>query len=372
MKIPFLDLKSQYLSIQSEMDKAIKNVILDAAFIGGKYLRKFEEDFANYCNARYCVGVGNGTEALFIAMKALEIGTGDEVITSANSFIATSEAITATGAKVVFVDCHSHYYTIDINKIEEKINNNTKAIIPVHIYGQPADMDKINEIAKKNNLFIIEDAAQAHGAKYKNRKVGTLGDIACFSFYPGKNLGAYGDGGAIVTHNEELAKKCRMLSNHGRIEKYNHEFEGYNSRLDGLQSAILSVKLKYINKWNAKRRSIVKKYNDMLKNMNVIIPKELTGTECAYHQYVIRVKNRDDLRKYLKSNGISTGIHYPISLPFLQAYKYLGHKQEDFPVTYQYQKKILSLPIYAEMKDEIVKYVADKIKEFYAKMEKEN
>jgi len=363
MNVPFVDLRKQYLSIKSEIDKAIKDVINDNAFIGGKYVKQFEEEFANYCNAKYCIGVGNGTDALFIAIKSLVIGTGDEVITSANSFIATSEAITATGANVVFVDCHPDYYTIDVEKIEEKITNKTKAIIPVHLYGQPADMDRINEIAKRYNLFVIEDAAQAHGSLYKDRKVGSLGDIACFSFFPGKNLGAFGDAGAIVTNNEEIAKRCNMLSNHGRIEKYNHIFEGYNSRLDGLQAAILSVKLKYLDKWIEKRRYVAYLYNRLLNNTNIITPKELKNVKCVYHLYVIRTKKRNELRRFLQESGISSGVHYPIGLPFLKAYNYLNHKPEDFPVTYKYQNEVLSLPIFPELSRQQIENVVSKLKE---------
>ena len=299
MSIPFVDLKAQYQSLKSEIDKAIQNVISDCEFIGGKYVKKFESEFANYCKVKYCIGVGNGTDALFISLKALGIGKEDEVITAANSFIATSEAISATGAKVVFVDCHPDYYTIDVSKIEEKITDKTKAIIPVHLYGQPADMYPIIEIANKYNLKVIEDAAQAHGALYKNRKAGSFGDLACFSFYPGKNMGAYGDAGCIVTNNEELSIKCRMLSNHGRVEKYNHEFEGYNSRLDGLQAAILSVKLKYLDEWNEKRRSVAQKYNELLRESILITPKELSGIECVYHLYVIRTEQRNELQEFL-------------------------------------------------------------------------
>lgn len=363
MNIPLVDLKTQYLSIKSEIDDAIKNVIYDTAFIGGKYVIKFEEEFANYCNAKYCVGVGNGTDALTISLRALGTGAGDEVITVANSFIATSEAITAVGAKVVFVDCHPDYYTIDAARIEEKITNKSKAIIPVHLYGQPADMDKINAIAKKYNLFVIEDAAQAHGAEYNNQKVGTFGDIACFSFYPGKNLGAYGDAGAIVTNNEDIAKKCKVLSNHGRIEKYNHKLEGYNSRLDGIQAAILSVKLKYLDKWNESRRQIAYLYNKFLKDTNIIIPQEAPETRCVYHIYVVRAKKRDELQKFLKERGVSTGIHYPIGLPFLEAYNYLNHKPEDFPITYQYQNEVLSLPIFPELSRHQIEYIVSKLNE---------
>jgi len=366
MKVPFVDLQAQYQNIKSEIDDAIQSVINESAFISGKYAGKFEQEFANYCNAKYCISVGNGTDALFLSLKALGIGSGDEVMTVSNSFIATSEAITAAGGKVVFIDCHPDYYTIDVSKIEDKITPKTKAIIPVHLYGQPADMDAINTLAKKYNLFVIEDAAQAHGALYKNRKVGTLGDVACFSFYPGKNLGAYGDAGAIITNNEDIAKRSRMLANHGRIEKYNHEFEGINSRMDGIQAAVLSVKLKYLNEWCEKRRNLVSLYNKLLKNVgDIITPLELRETLPVYHLYVIRTQKRDRLKQYLAENNISSGIHYPIALPNLKAYTYLEHKPGDFPVASRYQSEILSLPIFPEMTEDQIKYVSDSIIEFF-------
>ena len=262
MKIPLVDLKAQYERIKDEIDAAIQEVIATSAFIGGPYVRAFEEAFARFCEVKHCIGVGNGTDALFIALKSLGIGVGDEVITAANSFIATSEAITATGAQVVFCDIDPKTYNIDVSQIEAKITPQTKAIIPVHLYGQPADMDPILELARRYGLKIIEDAAQAHGARYKGRRVGSLGDVACFSFYPGKNLGAYGDGGAIVTNDDELALKIRMFANHGRVDKYDHKIEGMNSRLDGLQAAILSVKLKYLEEWTESRRQLAYLYNE--------------------------------------------------------------------------------------------------------------
>ncbi len=362
MKIPFVDLYAQYTSIKEEMDTAIHNVIRDSAFIGGKYLKSFEDNFARYACAKHCIGVGNGTDALFIALKALGVGNGDEVITTANTFIATSEAITMAGAKVVFVDCDERTYNIDVRKIEKAITGRTKAVIPVHLYGQPADMDAITAIAQKHKLFVIEDAAQAHGALYKGRKIGTLGDMACFSFFPGKNLGAYGDAGAIVTNSDELAKRARMFANHGRVEKYNHEFEGVNSRLDGLQAAILDVKLEYLEKWTERKRAIAKKYNEALKDL-VIIPHALTDARHVYHLYVVRVKNRARIIKALSEHEISTGIHYPIPLPFLNAYSYLGYKSEDFPVSFSLKDEILSLPIHGSMTDEQVGYVIEKVRE---------
>lgn len=362
MKIPFVDLKAQYYSIKDEIDEAISDVIQNSAFIGGKFVKSFEENFANYICVKNCIGVGNGTDALYIALTALGISEGDEVITVANSFIATSEAITLAGAKVVFVDCDKDTYNIDVDKIENVISPKTKAIIPVHIYGQPADMDKINDIAKEHRLFVVEDAAQAHGAEYKGQKIGNLGDVACFSFYPGKNLGAYGDAGAIVTSNEELAVKCRMIANHGRMEKYNHEFEGVNSRMDGLQAAVLSVKLNHLDVWTEKRRAIAKRYNRLLKDSPVICPLESEGFRHVFHLYVVRVANREGVQSTLGEQGIATGIHYPIPLPNLQAYKYLGHTPDDFPVATRYSKEILSLPMFPELSETQIEYVCDNLK----------
>ena len=361
MQIPFVDLKLQYEAIKVEVDQAIHDVIRDSAFVGGKYVKSFEENFAKYCGTKFCVGVGNGTDALFIALNILGIGSGDEVITVANSFIATSEAISMTGAKVVFVDCEESYYNIDVGNIEKSISPRTRAIVPVHLYGQPARMDEIMLVARKHNLFVIEDAAQAHGAQYKGRFVGTIGDCGCFSFFPGKNLGAYGDGGAIVTNNAEFARKAQMFANHGRIEKYNHEFEGVNSRLDGLQAAILGVKLKYLEDWTEKRRAIAEDYSRLLLGSGAITPVEISGVRHGYHLYVVRVPNRDLVQSKLKEKGIVTGIHYPIPLPNLQAYKYLYYAAHDFPVSAKYSKEILSLPIYPELSPPQVEYVCSQL-----------
>ncbi len=363
MKVPFVDLKAQYNSIKGEIDQAIAQVIENSAFIGGKHVQEFEHSFAAYIGAKHCVGVGNGTDALFIALKALGIGAGDEVITVANSFVATSEAITNARARVVFVDCDEKTYNIDVNKIEQAITDKTKAIIPVHLYGQPADMDKILEIARKYSLYVIEDAAQAHGAEYKGRKIGTFGDCACFSFYPGKNLGAYGDAGAVVTNNDELAEKVKKFANHGRLSKYNHEFEGVNSRLDGLQAAILNVKLKYLEKWTERRREAAKRYDEKLTGL-VVTPFVLPEVRHVYHLYVIQVEKRDELRQFLSEREVSTGIHYPIPLPFLQAYSYLNHKPEDFPVANYLKDRIVSLPMFGDITLEQVDYVAEQIKFF--------
>ena len=361
MRIPFVDLHSQYLNIKTEIDHAIHNVIQDSAFIGGKYVEQFEHHFADYVGTKYCISVGNGTDALYIALKVLGINNGDEVITAANSFIATSEAITLTGARPVFVDCDERTYNIDVQKIPAAITSRTKAIVPVHLYGQPAAMDDILEIAKTRKLFVVEDAAQAHGARDKGRSIGTFGGFACFSFFPGKNLGAYGDGGAIVTGDEKLARKARMYANHGRVEKYNHEFEGTNSRLDGIQAAILEVKLKYLEQWTDRRRSVAKRYDEELRNV-VVTPTVRPNVKHVYHLYVIRVKQRDQLIARLKEQGISTGIHYPIPLPFLKAYEYLGHKSEDFPIAHSLKDEILSLPIHGDITDDQVSFVIEQIK----------
>ncbi len=366
MNIPFVDLKIQYAGIKTEIDAAIAEVISKTAFIGGAHLKSFEEAFANFCGAKHCVGVGNGTDALFIALKALGLGAGDEVITAANSFIATSEAITMTGAKPVFVDINPATYNIAVDKIEAAVTPNTKAIIPVHLYGQPAQMDEILELAKKHGLKVVEDAAQAHGATYKGRTVGSIGDVACFSFYPGKNLGAYGDGGAVVTNNKELAVKVRMLANHGRIDKYDHEIEGVNSRLDGLQCAILSVKLKHLQKWSDQRRANAYLYNKHLEGTDLVTPVEIENVDAVYHLYIVRVKaqERQKLQEHLKANGIASGIHYPIALPNLKAYAYLNHSENDFPEATKASHEILSLPMFPELTEEQIIYIADKIKSF--------
>jgi dTDP-4-amino-4,6-dideoxygalactose transaminase len=357
MDITFIDLKKQYSTIQTEIDAKVHNVITESAFVGGKYVRNFEYEFARFCNAQYCVGVGNGTDALYIALRSLGIGAGDEVITAANSFIATSEAVTMSGASVVFVDCDPETYNIDVDKIEQAVTKKTKAIIPVHLYGQPANMSRVKDIAAKYKLFIIEDASQAHGATIDNQGVGTFGDVACFSFYPGKNLGAYGDAGAIVTNNEELALQCRMIANHGCTEKYNHRFEGINSRLDGLQAAVLSVKLRYLEDWTKRRCANAALYRQFLKGSHVICPTEMNGLRHVYHLFVIRLAGRDTIQTAMKQRGIATGIHYPIALPFLDAYGHLGHCPADFPVAYQYAAEILSLPMYPELERDQIEYV---------------
>ena len=365
--IPFIDLKAQYDSIKDEIDNAIQNVINNTSFIMGEELKKFEEEFAWFCDVKYAIGVANGSDALILALRACGIGEGDEVITVPHTFISTAEAISNVGGKVVFVDINPKTYTIDVSKIEEKINEKTKAIIPVHLYGQPADMDPIMELARKYNLKVIEDAAQAHGAEYKGKKVGSIGDVGCFSFYPGKNLGAYGDAGMVVTNNEEIAEKVKLLRNHGRItKKYEHKIEGYSSRLDNLQAAILRVKLRHLNKWNDSRRKNAKKYNKLLNNIGgITTPYEADYSKHVYHLYVIRIeKERDKLREELKSKGVATGIHYPIPLHLQPACSYLGYKRGDFPVTEKASQEILSLPMFAELSDEQIKKIVKLIRSY--------
>jgi dTDP-4-amino-4,6-dideoxygalactose transaminase len=362
--IKFLDLHAQYLSIKDEIDIAIAEVIQNSAFIGGRYVQQFEENFAEYQQAKYCVGVGNGTDALEISIEALNLPKGSEIIVPANSFIASAEAVARTGHKIIFCDIDVDNYTINLSDIKSRITPNTSAIIAVHIYGHPCDMDLLLDISKQYNLKIIEDCAQAHGSRYKGKLVGAIGDIGCFSFYPGKNLGAYGDGGAIVTNDKELAIKCRMIANHGRIGKYDHEFEGRNSRLDGIQAAILDVKLKYLDVWTDYRISIANIYIDGIKDIeNIKIPKINYLVRHVYHLFVIQHPERNKLQKYLKSKKIETGIHYPIALPNLQAFDYINSSCDKF-VACQIDKNLLSLPIGNHISVDAAKNVVDMIRNF--------
>lgn len=366
MYIPLVDLKAQYQTIKPEIDAVIQDVIDETAFIRGKYVGKFEIEYAKKYGVKHCIGVANGTDAIFITLKMLGIGQGDEVITTASSWIATSETITLTGAKPVFVDIEKDYYTIDPSKIEKKITSKTKAIIPVHLYGQPANITLIKKICDEHDLHLVEDCAQAHFAEYDGKKVGTFGDAGTFSFYPGKNLGAYGDAGAVITDEDELAEKIRRFANHGSLKKHDHEFEGMNSRLDGLQAAILSIKLKYIDEWNKKRHQNALRYNKLLGEADgITTPKIRKSSDHIFHLYVIRTEKRDELAAYLRNNGIETGIHYPVALPFLKAYGYLGHKLGDFPVAYEYQNEILSLPMFPELAEQRIDYIANSITDFY-------
>jgi len=366
MKIPFVDLQAQYQLIKEEIDSAVSRVIAETAFVRGKYVSEFENEFAKVYGVEHCISCGNGTDALYITLKALGIGPGDEVITTAMSWISTSQTISQTGAKVVFVDVDQNFFTLDPLRIEEKITEKTRAIVPVHLYGQAADMERIMAIANSKGLFVIEDCAQAHFATFRDKKVGTFGVAGAFSFYPGKNLGAYGDAGAIVSCDEKFSVRARMFANHGSLVKHQHEIEGINSRLDGLQAAILSVKLHYIEKWNEQRRDLGKLYDQLLTGINgVLLPKVREGSEHVYHLYVIQVDSRDELSKYLRNEGIETGIHYPVALPYLNAYRYLHHGPEEFPLAYTYQSKILSLPMYPELTFDMVDFVAQAIRQYY-------
>ncbi|MBS3121387.1 DegT/DnrJ/EryC1/StrS family aminotransferase [Candidatus Woesearchaeota archaeon] len=368
--IKFVDLKAQYFSIKDEIDNAIKNVIDNTAFIMGENVTNFEKEFAAYCNAKHCVGVSNGTSALFLALKSAGIKHDDEVITVPNTFIATAEVITHCGAKVKFVDIDPKIYTINVDKIKNAITPQTKAIIPVHLFGQSCNMKPIKEIAEENDLIVIEDCAQAHGAEFNNKKV-PVGDIGCFSFFPGKNLGCYGDGGAVVTNNDEIAKKVDAWRNHGRKHgsKYEHDFEGLNERLDALQAAVLKVKLKYLDKWTEARRRNARLYNELLSNVDdVITPFEADYAKHVYHLYVIKTKNRekrDKLQQFLKDNKIECGVHYPIPLHLQSAYRYMNLNEESFPVTEEAANTMLSLPMFPEMTEEQIRYVVEKIKVYY-------
>jgi dTDP-4-amino-4,6-dideoxygalactose transaminase len=365
MNVPFVDLKAQYQSIKSEIDPAIQSVISETAFVGGKYVDAFERAFAGKFGVKHCVSCANGTDAIYITLKALGIGPGDEVITVANSFIATSETISQTGARPVFVDLDG-YFHIDPARMEAKITAKTKAVIPVHLFGQPVDIRAVKEICDRRGLFLIEDCAQSHFATAQGKKTGTFGIAGTFSFYPGKNLGAYGDGGAIITDDDEFARKARLFASHGSLQKHIHEIEGINSRLDAIQAAVLQVKLGHIEDWNRARNGHAMKYNDLLGGVGRIqCPKLRPETFHIFHLYVIRAENRDDLAAFLKTKGIFTGIHYPTALPLMPAYRYLGHKPADFPVAYACQGEILSLPMYPELAGEQIAYVADSIKEFY-------
>jgi dTDP-4-amino-4,6-dideoxygalactose transaminase len=365
MKVNFVDLKAQYQSIKPEIDTAIQDVISNTAFILGKAVANFEQEFASYCGAKHCMGVNSGTSALIMALKALDIGEGDEVITTTNTFIATAEAISYAGAKPVLVDIEDESYNMDPTKLEMAITAKTKAIIPVHLYGQPADMDAILQIAKKKGIMVVEDSAQAHGAEYKGKRAGSLAPVACFSFYPGKNLGAYGEGGAVTTDDDDIAQKVRMLRDHGSPKKFYHEYIGNNCRLEGIQGAVLSVKLKHLDKWNQGRRKNADLYRKYLEGTQVYTPEEMPYAKHVYHVFCVRVKDREKLIDYLKGKDIYTNIHYPIPIHLQKAYDFLGYKKGDFPVAEGSMDQILSLPMFAELTEEHIKYTTDCIKEFY-------
>jgi dTDP-4-amino-4,6-dideoxygalactose transaminase len=366
MKVPFANLAEQYFQIKPEVDEAIQSILSGGSFVGGQTVQKFEEQFAKICSSKNCVAVGNATDALFLSLKALGIGLGDEVITPAWSWISTAEVISLTGAKPVFVDVDPYFFTVTAEAINEKISSNTKAVIIVHLYGQPAEATEITTLCRKESLFLIEDCSQAHLSSENGTMTGTLGDFGVFSFYPTKNLGAYGDAGCLITDQDELSIKVRRLANHGGLSKDEHLIEGTNSRLDTLQAAILSVKLKYLPAWNQKRIELAQLYINNLADVNELaLPKTRKGVTHTFHQFVIKTKRRSELQSYLQSHEIQTLIHYPKAIPFEPAYNYLQHSENEFPVSAQLQHEVLSLPVHPELSEDQILYVCKMIKSFY-------
>jgi len=375
MKVPFLDLKAQYHSIKEEVLPEIHNVLDNTAYVMGKPVFNFEDNFASEHNTKHCIALSSGTDGNHVATWALGLGPDDEVIIPANTFIATAWGATLVGAKPVFVDCHSESYNIDPNKVEAAITEKTKAIIAVHLYGQPADMDPLADIARKHNLFLSEDAAQAHFAEYKGKRIGGLSDIASYSFYPGKNLGAYGEGGAVTTNNDALATTAKMIRDHGGKEKYNHEIYGHNYRMSGIQGAVLGVKLRHLDKWTEGRRKVASKYRELLSDIEEIkLPKEMDYAKHVYHLFVLQVKSRngearskrrDDLQKFLGENEIASGLHYPVPLHEQKCFEGLGYEKGEFPVSEALAEQGLSLPMFAELTDEQINIVSDAIHKFF-------
>lgn len=363
--IPFVDLYAQYLTIKVDIDAAIQDVITNSLFIRGPYVVKFEEMFAKALGVSHCVSCANGTDSLYIAMHALDVRPGDEVIVPAHSWISTSETVTQAGGTVVFCDTDSDTYTLDPHRLEEKITPRTVGIIPVHLYGQAADMAPIMAIASKYGLWVLEDCAQAHLARYNGQLVGTFGQAASFSFYPGKNLGAMGDAGAVVTNDSVLAQKMAKFARHGGLTKGDHQIEGINSRLDGLQAAVLTVKLNQLPRWTIQRQQVAKRYSELLANVpGITTPVEKTGREHVWHHYVIQHEQRDQLAGHLLRDQIHTSINYPVALPFLPAYRHLRHKPEEFPRAFRHQWRVLSLPIYPEITHQQLDRVVSSLKEF--------
>lgn len=365
MSVPFVDLRAQHRHLAGELQQLFLRVIQNASFILGPDVKAFEEAFAAYLGGRYCVAVNSGTAALQLTLLGLGIGSGDEVITVPHTFIATAEAISATGARPVFVDVDPVSYTMDPNQVEKAIGPKTRALIPVHLYGQSADLDPLRSIAERHGLAIIEDACQAHGAEYKGKKVGALANAGCFSFYPSKNLGCCGEGGAVVTNDPRLAQRVQLLRDHGSTRKYEHEFPAYNCRMEGLQGGILALKLKYLNGWNDRRRLIAERYRESLASTPMILPSEMAYARHVYHLYVVQCDDREALRQHLSKRGIETGLHYPVPLHLQEAYRELGHSEGDFPVAERAARQGLSLPIFAEMELAAADEVASAIKEFF-------
>ena len=362
--IPFADLNRQYQNLKQEIDACIHDSLETTSFIGGAQVVKFEKSFSEYIGSKYCIACANGTDSLEILLKALGIKEGDEVLVPAISWISTSEAVSSIGAIPIFVDINPYNYTINVELIKNKITSKTRAIIPVHLYGQPADMKAIMEIANEFNLKVLEDCAQAHGAKIEDKMVGTFGDAASFSFYPGKNLGAYGDAGCMITNDNNIARVARMIANHGQEGKHNHIIEGRNSRLDAMQASILNVKLPYLKGWITRRNDIGNKYVKEISNVRLSTPILGNNEFHAFHLFVIRSNQRDKLIAYLKENGIGTSIHYPKALPFIECYSRFNHEEIDFPIASQYQNEILSIPMFPELTDSEIDKIIRVINEF--------
>ncbi len=366
MEIKYLDLQAQYRSIKPEIDAAIAKVVESSSFVLGPSVAEFEKNYATYCETSHAAGVNSGTSAVMLALRALDVGPGDEVVTTANTFVATISAITYTGARPVLVDCDPVSRNIDPQLLSMAISPKTKAVMPVHLYGRMADMDPIMETAERHGIPVVEDAAQAHGARYKGRRAGSIGQISAFSFYPGTNLGAYGEGGAVVTNDPKLDKTIRVLRDHGSEKKYYYDTLGYNARLEGIQGAVLNVKLKHLDKWNAERRRVALSYREHLKGVPVTTPSLHDDHEQVFHVFVIETEKRDQLQAYLKENGVPSIIHYPVPAHLQKAYDHLNHKEGDFPVTEKLCREVMSLPIYPEMPEEHIAYVAETIRKFFS------
>ncbi|GHM99867.1 glutamine--scyllo-inositol aminotransferase [Cytophagales bacterium WSM2-2] len=362
--IPFLDLRKQYQSIREEIRVAINSVCEETAFSGGKFIEQFEKDFAQYCGTKYCVAVNNGTSALHLAMLALGIKAGDEVIVPANTFIATAWGASYTGATPVFIDCDPLTWEIDPNSVQQKITKRTKAIMGVHLYGQPFDIETLQSVAKKNGLYLVEDAAQAHGARYKGTRVGGFGEMACFSFYPGKNLGTYGEGGGITTNNESYYRHLLSLRNHGSSTRYYHDEIGYNMRMGGFEAAVLSVKLKYLDQWNSDRKKVANRYRQEIKNALIRFQHEPDFSESAHHLAVITTDNREKLIKHLNENNIFPGLHYPVPCHLQKAYRDLGYQKGSIPNAEYLSEHCLSLPMYAELNSDEIDYIISTVNSY--------
>ncbi|MEW6086920.1 MAG: DegT/DnrJ/EryC1/StrS family aminotransferase [bacterium] len=371
MNVPLVDMRRQYNLIKEEIDAAVKRVMESGRYIMGEEVESFEDELARYCGTKYAIGVSSGTDALYLALRVFDIGHGDEVISVPFTFMATTEAICLAGARPVFVDIDPRTFNMDTSKIEKAITRKTRAIMPVHLYGYPADMDPIIKLAKKYKLVVIEDAAQAIGAEYKGKQAGTIGDIGTLSFFPSKNLGACGDAGAVLTNRKDLVRKLKMLREHGSLKKYFHDFIGTNSRLDALQAAVLKVKIKHLDRWTEKRREFAKIYNNMLKpTENMVLPVEFPGNKHVYNQYTLCIKKRENLKNYLENNEIQSVSYYPLPMHLQKAFKFLNYKKGDFLESERAARTVLSIPIWPELGNEKIIYVAEKINEYYRKSRK--